>query len=147
MKPKSYFAWCSYVYLRPLRSMKLLMIAHMFWVLQLFRASCKLYQNCHWHWTIIGSHRHHTQLAHWTTGSQWSSWCNVSLAFLRRNQYQIDVIFCVQSSSKQAEYTWIVYIIKPAICVTSFYQFYSTPLFCCRYSFTCVDSYISIDQF
>ena len=30
----------------------------------------------------------------------------------------------MQSSSKHGEYTWIIYITKPVIYVTSFYQFY-----------------------
>ena len=33
--------------------------------------------------------------------------------------------FCVQNSSKQREYTWIIYVTESIIYVTSFYQFYN----------------------
>ena len=54
---------------------------------------------------------------------------------LRRNQYQIDVTFCVQRYGKQGENPWIIYVTNPVIYVTSFYQLYNTCPFCWRYSF------------
>ena len=107
----------------------------MFWR---FRVSCKPIWNCHWY-LIIGIHRYHTQLAHWTAGLPWSGWFNVSLAFLRRNGYQIDVMVCVKRSSKQGVYTWILYVTNTVIYVTyvTTHDHSDTGI-----HFNCVDSYI-----
>ena len=47
----------------------------------------------------------------------------------------------------QGQYTWKIYVAKPVIYVISFYSSTTHVHFVAGIHFTCVDSYISLDQF
>ena len=88
-KHELHFAFNGYVYLWPLTSMERIYCSGV------LRAPCKPIQNCHWHLIIIGTHRYHTQLAHWTSRSRWSICCTfiTSLPLVKRkHNFLRDVI-------------------------------------------------------